>query len=388
MRINFFILNLYGLGGTVRTVVNTANYLAEQGYDVRIVSLYKHSPKPHFELHPKIEIKVLMTPSKSGPKRIIKGVLRRQKSILVHKEETSYKSFNMYTDICSYKFLKSLNDEILVTTRAGLNILAAKYTNDSIIKIGQEHLNFEVHQDDLKEVIKNNYKKLDYIATLTDKDTEDYAEILKEANTKVVKLTNAIPSSDGIVSKLENKTIIAAGRLSPVKGFDTLIKAFDLIKNDYPDWKLKIYGKDSVKSNLKGKLQNLIKERHLYNQVILMGPTNELNEKFLESSIFVLSSKYEGFGMVIIEAMQCGLPVVSFDCPRGPREIIKHGHDGILVENQNIEELAKALSKTMDSYEERQRLGNNAYESVKRYSMDTIGQEWIKIIEEINNKGK
>ena len=89
--------------------------------------------------------------------------------------------------------------------------------------------------------------------------------------------------------------------------------------------------------------------------------------------------------MVIVEAMQCGLPVVSFDCPRGPREIIKHEHDGILVENQNIEELAKALSKLIDNYEERQRLGANAYESVKRYSIDTIGQEWIKLIEEINN---
>lgn len=381
MRINFFILNLYGLGGTVRTVVNTANYLAEQGYDVRIVSIYKHLAKPHFELHPKIKIKVLMSVSKSRPKRIIKRILRNQKSVLVHKQETGYKSFNMYTDICAYKFLKSLNNEILITTRAGLNILAAKYTNESVIKIGQEHLNFEVHQEDLKELIRNNYKKLDYVATLTDKDTEDYAEILKNSNTKVVKLTNAIPTSDGRISFLENKTIIAAGRLSSEKGFDTLINSFDLIKYKYPDWKLKIYGKGKYK----GQLQNLIKEKHLYNQVLLMGPTNQITEKFLESSIFVLSSKYEGFGMVIVEAMQCGLPVVSFDCPRGPREIIKHEHDGILVENQNIEELAKALSKLIDNYEERQRLGANAYESVKRYSIDTIGQEWIKLIEEINN---
>lgn len=383
MRINFLIVNIYGLGGTIRTVINTANHLAEKGYKVRIVTLFKSAEKPLFDIHPNVKIKVLnnLSKNKLGFKHTLKRVLRTQKSVLTNKHDVAYGLFNLHTDIILRRFLKSLNNEVLVTTRPALNLLAAKYTNDSVVTIGQEHMNINAYKEELKRDIKKNYKKLNYLATLTDEDNKDYSELFKNCDLKVVKITNGIPELDGEVSKLKNKTIVAAGRLTRQKGFDFLIDAFDLIKDKYPDWKIQIYGKGALKS----KLQQQINEKHLYNNILLMGPTDNITEKFLESSIFVLSSRYEGFGMVIVEAMQCGVPVVSFDCPRGPGEILTHNHDGLLVEKENPEELAKALSILMDSYEERVRMGSNALERVKDFSIDVIGQEWIKLLDEINS---
>ena len=382
MKINFLIFDVFGLGGTVRTVLNVAEYLVEAGYDVTIISVFKKTKKANFEINPKIKLKFLVNNKKKGLKGNIKGLLLKKKSILIHKDDEAYSFFNLFSDIRIMKELRGIREGILITTRPSFNIIASKYARREVTVIGQEHLNITIYPEGMKKSIEKNYGRLDYVATLTDEDTRDYQEMLKGGKTKVIKLTNSIPKLENGEATLESKTIIAAGRLVPQKGFDLLIDSFELLKDSYPDWKVKIYGKGRDKAML----QDMINKKGLYNHVVLMGATNAIEEEFRKSSIFALSSRYEGFGMVIVESMQCGVPVVSFDCPRGPGEIINNGYDGILVDDGDIEKFAEALKTLMDSRERRLEIRDNALKSVERYSIEKIGKQWVDLIQEIEKE--
>lgn len=376
MKIYFLIYNIYGMGGTVRTVLNITNYLADKGYDIEIISVFRRQRKPFFEINPKIKITVLhdviaRKNNKSLWAKII-NQLTKIKSFLIHKNEDAYKQFSLLTDLKLLLYIKSLKNGILVSTRPSLNLFVAKHASKNIIKVGQEHVNFESHPDELKESIVKHYPKLDYLITLTEKDNENYKELFKDKNVVIRKITNSIQNTDPIKSELTEKTVIAAGRLDYVKGYDLLIDAWVAVAQKHPDWKLKIFGSGAEKENLLKQIQ----DRHLYNNVFLMGPTKHLQEELKHASMLVVSSRMEGFGLVIAEAMQCGVPVVSFDCPHGPSEIIKHGEDGILVENGKIEQLGKEINNLIENEQLRKQLGMKAYDNIKRFSVDIIGEEW------------
>lgn len=383
MKIRFLVLDVYGMGGTIRTVLNVANYLSKEGYNVEIISVLRHRIIPFFEIDSNIKITVLhdktrVRKSESIKHKISNNMLTK-KSILIHPDDEARHLFSLLSDIKMYKAIKNIKDGILVTTRPSFNIFANKYANKKVVIIGQEHLNFEIYPERLKKSILKNYVNLDYLATLTDEDTEDYKRILSRGRVKVIKLTNSIPEFNGERSLLNSKTIIAAGRLVPQKGFDILIEAFKLVNEKHPDWKLKIFGSGKDKSSLEKQIQ----ENRLYNHVFLMGPTKDMELELVKSSIYALSSRFEGFGMVIVEAMQCGVPVVSFDCPKGPGEIIKNGEDGILVENGNVEKFAEALIELIEDEEKMKRYGDAAINNVKRYEINNIGALWEQLIKTI-----
>ena len=377
------------MGGTIRTVLNVANYLVDHGYEVEIVSVLRYRRDPFFFIDPRIRIVVLH--NKIAEKQRPKGMknwliskLLKARSILIHSEDEGYYHFSLVTDIKMYQYIKTIKDGVLISTRPSFNIFCAKYANKNVIKLGQEHLNLAIYPPSLQKSIRKNYPKLNYLATLTDDDTADYQQLFSNSRLKIIKLTNSIPSFESQISSLDNKIILAAGRLVPQKGFDLLIEAFSLIVEEAQDWKIKIFGSGRDKELL----QNLINEKHLYNHILLMGPTQEIEKELMNSSIYALSSRFEGFGMVIIEAMQCGVPVVSFDCPKGPGEIIKHQVDGILVENGNIEEFSKSLLELIKNREKREQLSANAIENVKRYSITEIGEKWIDLLVQIEKNIK
>lgn len=391
LKIYFLVFDIYGMGGTVRTVLNVTNYLAQSGYDIEIISVFRYRESPFFEIDPRIKIRVLhdvvnRKKDSTGFKSMMVNKLSKMKSRLIHPDDEAYHFFSLLTDIKMFDAIKEITSGILVTTRPSFNIFASKYRNTGVYIIGQEHLNFAIYPDRMKSSILKHYKDLDYLATLTDDDTEDYKRLLEENSkkVKVKKITNSIPKLQGVTSSLDSKTIIAAGRLAPQKGFDLLIKAFKIVHPNFPDWKLRIYGYGREKNNL----QALIEENKLYNHVILMGSTQHIEAELLNSSIYALSSRFEGFGMVIIEAMQCGVPVVSFDCPKGPSEIITNNVDGVLVEDGNVEEFAEALMELMGNPEKRKYFAQNAIENVKRYEIENIGKIWRETIDEISYRQK
>ncbi|MCD7900834.1 MAG: glycosyltransferase [Bacteroides sp.] len=167
--------------------------------------------------------------------------------------------------------------------------------------------------------------------------------------------------------------------MSKVKGFDILIKAWVKVHSYCPDWKLKIYGK-SVEKEI---LVKLIQDLNLSKVVALYDPVTNIQEKYLASSLYVLSSRYEGFGMVLLEAMSCGIPCISFDCPYGPRDIIRDGIDGILVEKENIELLADAIIKLMIDNDLRKSMGQEALNNVEKFKIDQIAKQWNELFHEL-----
>jgi len=174
------------------------------------------------------------------------------------------------------------------------------------------------------------------------------------------------------------KRIISAGRFTYQKGYDLLIDAWNLVIPHYPDWQLSIYGNGNpiIYSN------QLIRYK-LSGTIRFLPATLDIVEKYAESSIYVMSSRFEGFGLVLGEAMSCGLPCVSFDCPNGPNEIIKNGEDGILVPNGDINALAEAMEKLMEDVELRRNMGQNAKRNIQRFNEDAIMDKFLRISKQI-----
>lgn len=191
-------------------------------------------------------------------------------------------------------------------------------------------------------------------------------------------IPNMITISSSDVYDYTSKNMISVGRYSYEKGFDRLIEAWSLVADKYPDWKLHMYGNGD-----KTVFENLIKSYQLENSVFCMPATDDILSKYINASIYVMSSRYEGFGLVLTEAMSCGLPCVAFDCPYGPSEIIDDGKDGYLVENGNVYMLADKLKKLMADSDLRRKMGKMAKINVVRYSKQNIMARWITLLEEL-----
>ena len=179
------------------------------------------------------------------------------------------------------------------------------------------------------------------------------------------------------------KQVIAVGRYVPQKGFDRLISAWSIVNKKHPDWILRIYG-----DGMREQLQNQIYELGISPSCILEHSTPDIVDKYCKSSIFVLSSRYEGFGMVIIEAMACGVPPVSFTCPCGPRDIISDGINGLLVENGNIEGLAEKICYLIENENVRREMGRQARMDIERFRIEPIAEQWKTLFESIIEKNK
>jgi glycosyltransferase involved in cell wall biosynthesis len=173
--------------------------------------------------------------------------------------------------------------------------------------------------------------------------------------------------------------IISIGRLDEQKGFDLLIKAFSIVHKNEKDWYLDIYGNGLEYD----KLTRCINHLDLRGKIKIKNSTPAIYEEYKKSDFFVLSSRYEGFGLVLAEAMFCGIPCVSFNCDYGPSEIIHDGEDGLLVKNGDVEDLAKKIDWMITHEKERKEMGIHAHESAKRYAKEPIMQQWMKLFDEM-----
>jgi glycosyltransferase involved in cell wall biosynthesis len=369
-KVRILLLHAYGLGGTVRTSFNLAEGLAAS-HEVEVVSLIRRRELPFFPFPAGAAVSVV-----DDQRR--RGLLDRLPSLLIHPEDYAYPYASLRTDLRLLRRLRAIRGGVLITTRPAFNLLAARLAAPGVVTIGQEHMNFHSHRPRLAADIARRYRGLDALTVLTAADERDYARVAP----RVERIPNAVPRLDGGPAQLDAKVVVAAGRLETQKGFDLLIRAWERVAREHPDWQLRIYGSGPRRDELRG----MILERGLHDRVLLMGRTRHMGDALARASLFVLSSRFEGFGMVIVEAMSKGLPVVSFDCPRGPGEILRHGRDGILVSAGDVEGLADGLLELIEDLPKRRRYGAEAAENARSYAVGSIAARWEELLREQANR--
>lgn len=201
---------------------------------------------------------------------------------------------------------------------------------------------------------------------------------------RIVVIPNPVSPCAGDVSKPQSlgNVIVAMGRLVPQKGFDLLLAAFARLHGEYGEWRLVIYGAGPERSALQEQADRL----QIANCVTFAGLVEDVSARLRACDVFVLSSRYEGFPNALCEAMACGLPVVSFDCPSGPREIIREGIDGFLAPPEDVDALAAALSRLMDDADLRAQMGQRAAEITQRFGAERVMQMWDDLLTNVTGK--
>jgi glycosyltransferase involved in cell wall biosynthesis len=385
MTIRFVIMNGYAVGGTIRTTFTTAAELAKR-HDVEIVSVVRHRDKPSFPRPKGVRLIGLTDLRKErmerlaahwGPRARFQTWTSRQRSHLMSSHDFRHPNFNLLTDLNLLRYLLPLRDGVVIGTRPAINLAVAHVVSPSVVKVGQDHMNLRTYNDGLKAQIAAVYPKLDLVSTLTEGDAEDYRAHLKD-RTRVVCMPNGVPELGGRRAQLDSKVVVAAGRMGPQKGFDRLLPVWAKVAQEHPDWELKIWGGGKGI----GKLRSQAEELGIADSAHVMGFTNRLHEELSDSSLYVMSSRKEGFPMVLLEAMSVGLPVVSYDCPTGPRDIIREGVDGYVVPDGDGDALAAAMSRLMADADARKAFGAAAVQGAARYDIATIAGRWEELLAE------
>ncbi len=226
---------------------------------------------------------------------------------------------------------------------------------------------------------ESRINKYDQIILLTKEDKEknwpDYDNISV--------IPNPLTEDNSILSSLDTKTIITSGRLEKPKNFQSLINAFSLVSKLHSDWKLEIYGEGSQRREL----QDMINRLETKN-IFLKGYTDNIYEKLAQSSLFVSTSIFEGFGLSIIEAMSCGLPIVSYECPCGPKDIIEDNKSGFLITVNDERKLAEKINLLIEDQNLRKRMGSNAREASEKYKIEKIIPIWMTLFNNLKNGNK
>ncbi|MFI1568815.1 glycosyltransferase family 4 protein [Streptomyces sp. NPDC020490] len=372
MKISFLIHNAYGIGGTNTTTFNLARALSER-HEVEIVSVLRHREQPQLVLDPKVSLRALVD-------------LRHEKEHPLHLRparvfpaaEHRHRQYSELTDERIGRYLESVDADAVIGTRPGLNVHLALQAPRRVVRVGQEHLALDRHSPRLRTALRRAYRGLDVLTTVTEADAAAYRRKMWLPGVRVQALPNsvpdpALPASDGTA-----KVVVAAGRLVAGKRYDLLIEAFALVAAERPDWRLRIYGTGEER----GRLRRLIERLGLYDNVFLMGAAAPLEAEWVKGSIGAAASDFQAFGMTIVEAMRCGLPMVSTDCPHGPGEIISDGADGRLVPVGDRDALGAALLGLVRDDALRRRMGRTAMENARRFAPAAVVRQAEDLIEE------
>ena len=365
-----------GTGGAEKVICNLANLLSEHN-NVKIISTYKLNCTPSFYIDKKIEIEYLienLTPNKQELKSAIKSF----NIILALKELAKSLKILYLRKSLMIKTIKALDCDIIISTRILHNNWVSKYANNKIIKIAQEHNHHNNNQKYIKKLI-NSIQGFNYFMPVS-KELADFYKT-KVKNTKVIYIPNFIEKIPTEKSSLKNKQLISVGRLDKIKGFEDLIDIFNLLQQDQPDWILHIVGEGTEKQNL----QNKINELHLEKKVFLCGNklSVELEKEYQNSSIYLMTSFSESFGLVLVEAASYGLPLIAFDSAQGAKEIIENNKNGFLIPNRNKEEFTKKIIEIIENPKKQISFSENSLLVANKFSKEKITKKWNKFIDNI-----
>ncbi|UXR78089.1 MULTISPECIES: glycosyltransferase family 4 protein [unclassified Staphylococcus] len=378
--VTFLMHNIYAMGGTVKTISNLANELARQGHPVKIISIFQSKKQPYFELDSRVEVVSLVDyqlkirnviPLFANRIRKFTPLLKPKK---LSKHEPGYTQFSSYVERKLIRAIQQDTSDVFVGTRASFNILLARYGQKKQYRIGMEHMNLTAHTEDFRKEILRSYTQLDAVTTLTSKDQALYQQALPE--TPIFIVTNMLAEKRHHMMK--KNQIIAAGRFSYEKGFDLLIEAIYHIQEELREegYTVHIFGDGTEKEAL----TQTINYMRLQDIVFLRPTTQQLSTHMAESKITCIPSRNEGFGLTILEAMNQGSIIVSFDENVGPSSLIQHGHNGFLVPYGNVEKLSLQLLDII------QKLHGQHLKQIKAAGYETVAAHAPeKIYEQFNN---
>jgi glycosyltransferase involved in cell wall biosynthesis len=372
-------MNAFAVGGTIRATFTLAGALAERGHDVEIVSMIRAREGPALPPPPGVRLRALtdLRPSRLA-RRPLQRRLHDQPSRLISTNDRRYRAFSLLTDIALLRFLASVRDGALIGTRPGLNLAIAHLASESVVRVGQDHMNLGGYSDALLARFLEAYPRLDLVSALTERDAAGYRELLGD-RPPVEVFPNAAPDAGGRRASLDDKVVIAAGRLTRQKAFGRLIDAWADLAPRHPDWQLRIFGEGPKRRSLRRR----IRRRKVRDSARIEHFSDRLLDEFARSSLYAMTSRREGFPMVLLEAMGVGLPVVSVDCYTGPRDIVTDGVDGRIVPEEDRPALVEALSELMGDDAKRKAFGAAALEAAARYDPARIAARWEERLHEL-----
>jgi len=379
MKLAYCIPSLYNAEGMERILTAKINYLANLNkYELFVITTDQKGRPIKFPLDERIKlIHFDIDFERHYNDNLIRKYLHHKKDIYIYKQKLIKIIDSEKIDVCISLGGKEIEflSRLPVKCKKVAEMHFSMNFREQFLVSRHSGLIWKLLGKIRTQQLKKCTKKLDKLIVLTESDKKQWEKTHKN----VEQIPNFIPFDNTTVSNLEHKKVITVGRLDAQKGYDMLIDSWKHVATKHPDWELNIYGIGEWEKML----QDKINKYNLKNQVHLKGSSENIISKYVENSIYVMSSRYEGFPMVLIEAMSCGLPVVSFNCEFGPNEIIKNGVDGFLVENGNIIQLAERINVLIENEKLRKEMGEKASLNAKRFSKEIIMKQWIELFESL-----
>lgn len=366
MRIAYCIHAIYNCGGTESVLVRKANYLAvEKGWEVCIITAHQHGRASAFPVDPSVRV-IDLDRNDSSP-------LWRS-------------GYLPALDRC----LNSIRPDIAVAVN-GKAMYAFPHCTDGSRKVAEFHfprekyalkygkntLGLKYAEFRTKQVARAA-AKMDSFVVLTEKDRQAWASDVPG----VAQIYNPIIDRGNARAALDSKVMAAVGRLSFEKNYPDMLEVWSNVCEKHPDWTLKIYGDGPEKASLEA----MVAQRFKNGNVRLMGRTDDVPAVLMESSGLLLTSKYEGLSLILAEASSLGVPPVSYDCPKGPAEIIEDGRNGFLVKPGDVEDMARKVCLLIEDKELRAEMGAQARLNSQRFSMTAIMNQWEELFNRLVHK--
>lgn len=370
------ILSLHlGYGGIEKSIAALANMLCEK-YEVEIACSYKLFDESVFPIDKRVKI-IYLTGVKPN-KNQLKSALKEWKFLTAFKEFSYALKVLHLRKKTMVNYIEKSDSDIIVSTRDIFDEWLGLYGKENVLKIGWEHNHYH---DNLKYAanVTRSTKKLDYLVLVSNSLKNFYKKELIKTKCRCVYIPNVIENIPKNIAPLNKKRLVSVGRLSPEKGYMDLLKIYTILHHDYPDWRLDIVG-DGVE---KEKMQEFIKEHKLEDSVTLHGFRNKdyIDKLLHESSIYLMTSFTESFGIVLIEAMSHGVPCIAFNSAEGAKELIYSGRNGYLIKNRSYTAFLKKVKDLINSKEQRKKIGKVSREGVKQYTCEIVKEQWFNLLE-------
>ncbi|MBO5185450.1 MAG: glycosyltransferase family 4 protein [Prevotella sp.] len=380
MKIVYCTPSIYIAGGVERVLALKANYFAERfGYDITIILTDGAGKQPYYPLSDKVKVINLDI-----------GFEELWTCSFIKKVFVYLRKQRLFKRKLRTELMRLCPDITVSMLRREINFITD--IKDGSRKIGELHVN-KANYRNFNESDSNMFKRLfarfwmaslvsklkrlDRFVVLTDEDLKEWHGL-----DNVASIPDPLSFTPSGRSNLTRKRVIAVGRYCHEKGFDLLLKAWSKVEKECTDWELAIFGMGEREP-----YERLTDELGIdRSRCRLNGSTRDIEREYTDSALFVLSSRFEGFGMVLVEAMACGLPAVAFDGACGPRSIISHGEDGLLVPAENTDKLADAMVQLMKSPERIKQMADKAVVKSQQYDIDIIAGKWRALFEDVYNK--